>query len=180
MLDFVKRYRSNPKRTVITMKTKRSFYLLKRKDIVNRGVESSAFGISNNTVNTLDEGLKIVPSNCDSYTLERDKCSTNEAQFAFKSKDNICKLDDCCADDFVLENSETNTNFKANCGKKYDDKQLKLAGCKTIKHKEKKTRGALVCEKEWCVLLCDLVAAMVVMVSIICIMIKLKRLNREK
>ena len=178
MLDFVKKYRNNPKRTVITMKTKRSFYLLKRKDIVNRGAQSSAFGISNNTVNTLDEGPKIIPSNYDSYTLERDKCSTNEAQFAFKSKENICNLDDCCADDFVLENSETNTNFKANRNTKNDNKQSKIACCKMIKHKEKKTRGALVCEKEWCVLLCDLVAAVVVMLSIICLMIKLKRLNR--
>ena len=180
MLGFIERYRNSPKRTVITMKTKRSFYLLKRKDVASSGAQSSAFDISNNTVNTLDEGPKIIPSNCDSYTLERDKCITNEAQFAFKSKENICNLDDCCADDFVLENSETNTNFKANCGKEYDNKQSKLAGCKMIKHKEKKTRGALVCEKECRVLLCDLVAAMIVMVSIICLMIKLKGLNREE
>ena len=180
MLDFFERYRNNPKRTVITMKTKRTFYLLKRKDVVSSGAQSSAFGVSNNTVNTLDEEPKIIPSSCDGYTLERDKCITNEAQFAFKSKENICNLDDCCADDFVLENSEPNTNFKANCGKKCDNKQSKLAGCKMIKHKEKKTRGALVCEKEWCVLLCDLVAAMAVMVSIICLMIKLKRLNGEE
>lgn len=180
MLDFVKRYRNNPKRTVITMKTKRSFYLLKRKDVASRGAQSSAFGITNNTVNTLDEGPKIIPSNCDSYTLERDKCCTNEARFAFKSKENICNLDDCCTNDFVLENSETNTNFKANCGKKHDNKQSKLVDCKMIKHKEKKTRGALVCEKECRVLLCDLAAAMVVMMSIICLMMKLKRLNREE
>lgn len=180
MLDFFKRYRNNPKRTVITMKTKRSFYLLKRKDVASSGAQSSAFGISNNTVNTLDDGPKTIPSSCDGYTLERDKCGTNEAQFAFKSQENISNLDDCCTGDFVLENSKTNTNFKANCNTKNDNKQSKLAGCKMIKHKEKKTRGALVCEKEWCVLLCDLAAAMVVIVSIICLMIKLKRLNREE
>ena len=147
MLDFVKRYRNDPKRTVITVKTKRSFYVLKRKDIVNCTLENASFGAVNKVENERDLCSENDTCFCDSYALEHDKNDTNEAHFAFKAEENIGSLDACN---------------------------------KVIKLREKRSKGAFVCEKSYRILLCDLVAAVVMVLSIVCLTSRLIKKVEKK
>ncbi len=147
MLGFIKRYRNDPKRTVITVKTKRSFYVLKRKDIVNCALENASLGAVNKVENKHDLSPENDTCFCDSYALEHDKPDTNEAHFAFKAEENIGSLDACR---------------------------------KVIKLKEKRSKGAFVCEKSYRILLCDLVAAALVVLSVACLTSRLIKKIEKK
>ena len=117
------------------MKTKRSFYVLKRKDIVDCALENASFGAVNKVENEHNLSSENDTCFCDSYVLEHHENDTNEAHFAFKSEENIGSLDACH---------------------------------KGIRLREKRSKGAFVCEKAYRILLCDLVAVAVAVLSIAC------------
>ena len=160
MLELFKRYRANPKRTVLVMKNVRSFYLQKRADTHENGAECDAYTNANNVSLPTKTPLEANFFEGNEYVLERDNLCDNDDKFAFKSYDNTYSLDSCLTEKSVLE-SDNKAKFSSldQGGCKLNKNTKSFLKC-AIKPLEKHTKGTLVCEKTWKVLLCDLVAGL--------------------
>ena len=173
MLKLIKRYRADPKRTVVVMKNVRSFYLQKRADSLENYAEYDACTKMNDVMHPTETILETGFSNGNECVLEHSVCCDNDAKFAFKSCDNARDLDGCCADEPVLERYNHAKFIWEDQGACKQSDYTKNSLKRAIKPFKQHTKGAFVCEKTCKVLLCDLVAGFAAVLLVIMAIAKL-------
>ena len=184
MLEFIKKYRNNPERTVLTVKCKRSFYILKRKDIVNRDcAPDDADVLKNNVCNDKNKSnasdgrgsdkclralLTHLGSCCAKYVLEGENAvlsgnkNIDDVTVAFKSNESCIDTDNFCNGEILESDRRSESKLCAE-----NTMILKREAAQRLKTNGKHTTDALVCEKTKRVLLCDLFACLILVFTVV-------------
>lgn len=190
MLEFIKKFRNNPERTVLTVKCKRSFYILKRKDIVNRDcAPDDADVLKNNACNDKNKSnasdgrgsdkclralLTHLGSCCSKYVLECENAvlsgnkNIDDTTVAFKSNESCIDTDNFCNGEILESDRQSESKLCAE-----NTMILNREAAQRLKTNGKHTKGALVCEKTKRVLLCDLFACSILAFTVVMVACKL-------
>lgn len=165
MIRFIDEYRKSPKRIVLTLKFKKSLYLLKQGQLSSENYSDKTI-VEKKDYNSCDNVLETNIGGFVTECLVEDTCA-----HAFKPYENVC----CTDGDFVDCGAES---FKENraCIKDYElqnDGNRIRKDCNKPKNErkfyDKSTKGAYVCEKTYRVLLCDVIAVFGASWAIICL-----------
>ena len=163
MLEFIKKFRNCSNRTVVTLKCKKSFYILKRKDILNE--TKDIFGCKCEAVSGGE--TKSCTLNGD-FAASYSEITENEPSYAFKGSDIARCVDECGSLNFEGCGYDASYDYNANKtvkGKKFKDSNVSSEKAKFV---DKKKKGAYVCEKTYRFLLCDVIAAFATVLSLLC------------
>ena len=173
MLGFINKYRKNPKRMVLTLKCKKSLFLL-RQGQLNCGTDVKNVVVKTPNYNSSDSVLETNFSCFDDGVCQKD-----DSIYAFDSCENVYEVDgnfeqfdsgNCeekyaFTNDYKYKNDNKNDNKNANkCCKNPNNK---------TKFFDKTTKGAYVCEKTYRALLFDVVAVAIGVLMLVCIAGKL-------
>ena len=154
MIKFIKNYRKNPKRTVVTFSYQKKFILNRLGDLIQKNDEKM---IEEYKQMELDQmgNFSVHPE--EGYVLEGTRHSDCEEKGnGLKEKRKQIEAEQAQ----ILERDNCKRAFKEN----YHIKPLDYGedGCKSAQKKalakEKDMRGGIVCEKSYKMLLCDLAA----------------------
>ncbi len=180
MLGFIRNYRNSPERTVLSVKCKHSFYLLKKKHMVNCCEISECDSMQNKTkknVHCHTNDSEMLPEcQCNEYALECENAALSgnkkdqSSKYAFKVNECCIDVDNGFCVNETLEYDGCYHDEKSDFNKTAD-KEIAHQG--RLKKKEKSAKGALVCRKTYRILLCDAVACFVLIVLAMPIIVKL-------
>lgn len=169
MLGFINKYRENPKRMVLTLKCKKSLFLL-RQGQLNCGTDVKNMVVKTPDYNSSDNVLETNFSCFDDGASRKD-----DSIYAFDSCENVCEVVGNF-EQFDSGNCEEKYAFTNDYKYQNDNKNVNNY-CKTLNNKtkffDKTTKGAYVCEKTYRALLFDVVAVAIGVVMLVCIVGKL-------
>ena len=172
MLKLINKYRKNPKRMVLTLKCKKSLYLL-RQGQLNCETNSRKI-VKPLCYNSSDVILETNFGRIDDSCYPKD-----DSVYAFNSCERMYEVDGDF-EQICNENCDENLNFTDNCECQMSNENTSDF-CKNYKNKrkflDKTTKGAYVCEKTYRVLLCDVVTAVIAITMAYCI---IKRIFKRK
>ena len=170
MIKFIKNYRKNPKRTVVTFSYQKKFILNRLGDLIQKNDEKM---IEEYKQIELDQmgNFSVHPE--EGYVLEGTRHSDCEEKGnGLKEKRKQIEAEQAQ----ILERDNCKRAFKEN----YHIKPLDYGedGCKSAQKKalakEKDMRGGVVCEKSYKILLCDLLAGIGVAILLVSLLFKAK------
>ena len=167
MLNRIKKYRSNPKRTVVTLSCQKKLILNHLGDLIqkeNKELISDFISIEGCHSDTNKQS--------ENYVLERSECGKNKGKSnSLSEKKKQIEIEQAQ----ILEKDSCQRAFKEN----YHIKPLEYGENEGASkennplRKEKEMRGGIVCEKSFKILLCDLVAGVIAVSLMLCLISKL-------
>ena len=189
MLKMLKKYRSNPKRMVVTFSCQRKITLNRLGDLNDKNEIQRELYLKEQRMPKKDADYRAeeIANGCDAkqdcgctYASE-DNCylTENDERFSscerLKSKRALVEREQAQ----ILENDESSYAFKQN----YHIKPLEYRNSdykdnESPMKPQREMRGGIVMEKSFKMLLCDVVAIFGVMVALACALSKVKRVFR--
>lgn len=174
MLGFIKKYRNSPKRTVLTMKCKKSLYILKQGDIkcptkrVSKPKEMKNFNSQETVIERNIGGFYNDNTRHSDKTFCTENNNDKDTIYAFNLHDDFCSMDEVFENDGCCETLENQYKPDKNIKQKTEYKRAETS-LRERKLFEKSTKGAYVCEKTYRVLLCDVIAVLSATWAVICL-----------
>ena len=174
MINFIKKYRRNPKRTVVTFSFQKKFILNRLGDLIQKNDEEMVEEFKREELKGQTKLHCACGSSEDNYVLEKSFCGTSKNEGnSLKEKKKQIEIEQAQ----ILEKDDHKRAFKEN----YHIRPLEYEekGCvspyKKALCKEKDMRGGVVCEKSFKILLCDLACAFGVVLLVLSVLFKSKR-----
>lgn len=172
MLKLIKKYRSDPRRTVVTLSCQKKLILNHLGDLMQKENRE----LINDFVN-IEKCSCAVDRQAENYVLECSKCGEDKAKSnSLKEKKKQIEIEQAQ----ILEKDNCQRAFRENYHIKPLEYDEKTSACKKNKalRAEKEMRGGIVCEKSFKILLCDLIAGALAVSLMICLVFKLAKGKR--
>ncbi len=178
MLKLIKKYRSNPKRIVVTFSFQKKFILNRLGDLMQKNDREMVEEYKGIELEEIGYACKRNVDGCgEEYVLENEHQSECESKNnPLKEKRKQIEIEQAQ----ILEKDGCTRAFKENYHiKPIEFEQSKgKSPCKKALETERDMRGGIVCEKSFKMLLCDLVVGVGMLIFLFCLLGRLKRTKR--